>query len=62
LLPKQAKNNGVKDDEMEVTEGAMRDIVRYTREAGVRSLERDLQDLPQGGQGCCSRPTPTRWW
>ncbi|MCO5976533.1 endopeptidase La [Ideonella oryzae] len=46
LLPKQAKNNGVKDDEMEVTEGAIRGIIRYyTREAGVRSLEREISKI-----------------
>jgi ATP-dependent Lon protease len=46
LLPKQAKNNGVKDDELEVTEGAIRDIIRYyTREAGVRSLEREISKI-----------------
>ncbi|MBA2963427.1 MULTISPECIES: endopeptidase La [Ramlibacter] len=43
LLPKQMENNGVKDTELLVTEDAVRDIIRYyTREAGVRSLERDL--------------------
>src|SRR5919112_1642665 len=43
LLPKQMKNNGVKETELLVTEDAVRDIIRYyTREAGVRSLERDL--------------------
>ena len=46
LLPKQVKNNGVKDDELEVKEQAVRDIVRYyTREAGVRSLERELSKI-----------------
>ena len=46
LLPKQAKNNGVKDEEMEVTESAVRGIVRYyTREAGVRSLEREISKI-----------------
>ncbi|TFZ00431.1 endopeptidase La [Ramlibacter henchirensis] len=46
LLPKQMKNNGVKDNELEVTEDAIRDIVRYyTREAGVRSLERELSKI-----------------
>ncbi len=46
LLPKQMKNNGVKEEELEVTEDAIRDIVRYyTREAGVRSLERDLSKI-----------------
>ncbi len=43
LLPKQMGNNGVKETELLVTEDAVRDIIRYyTREAGVRSLERDL--------------------
>jgi len=43
LLPKQMENNGVKAAELDVTEEAVRDIIRYyTREAGVRSLERDL--------------------
>ena len=46
LLPKQIKNNGVKDAELEVQEQAVRDIVRYyTREAGVRSLERELSKI-----------------
>jgi ATP-dependent Lon protease len=46
LLPKQAKNNGVKDEEMEVTEAAIRGIIRYyTREAGVRSLEREISKI-----------------
>lgn len=46
LLPKQLKNNGIKDGEMEVREDAVRDIVRYyTREAGVRSLERELSKI-----------------
>ncbi|WP_353239274.1 endopeptidase La [Limnohabitans sp.] len=43
LLPKQMINNGVKETELQVTEAAVRDVVRYyTREAGVRSLEREL--------------------
>ena len=46
LLPKQAKNNGVKDGELDVTESAVRGIVRYyTREAGVRSLEREISKV-----------------
>ena len=46
LLPKQMKNNGVKADELEVTEGAVRDIIRYySREAGVRALERELSKI-----------------
>ena len=43
LLPKQVKANGVKDEELLVQESALRDIVRYyTREAGVRSLDREV--------------------
>ena len=46
LLPKQVKNNGVKASELSVDEAAVRDIVRYyTREAGVRSLERELSKI-----------------
>ncbi len=46
LLPKQMKNNGVKDDELKVTDAALLDIVRYyTREAGVRSLEREVAKI-----------------
>ncbi|MGE0311580.1 MAG: endopeptidase La [Lautropia sp.] len=46
LLPKQIKNNGLKPTEISVSEPAIRDIVRYyTREAGVRSLERDLSKI-----------------
>ena len=46
LLPKQLKNNGLKDGELEVGEDALRDIVRYyTREAGVRSLEREVSKI-----------------
>jgi ATP-dependent Lon protease len=46
LMPKQMKNNGIKPDELHVAESALRDIVRYyTREAGVRSLERDISKI-----------------
>ena len=46
LLPKQMKNNGLKREELSVTEEAVRDIVRYyTREAGVRSLEREISKV-----------------
>lgn len=46
LLPKQIKSNGIKPAEMVVTEDAVRDIVRYyTREAGVRSLEREISKI-----------------
>jgi ATP-dependent Lon protease len=46
LLPKQVKNNGLEENEITVSESAVRDIVRYyTREAGVRSLERDISKI-----------------
>ncbi|MBY4945273.1 endopeptidase La [Cupriavidus respiraculi] len=46
LLPKQIRNNGLKAGEIEVTEAAIRDIIRYyTREAGVRSLEREVSKI-----------------
>ena len=46
LLPKQLKNNGVKASELTVAEEAIRDIVRYyTREAGVRALEREISKI-----------------
>jgi ATP-dependent Lon protease len=46
LLPKQAKNNGIRDGELEITEAGVRGIVRYyTREAGVRSLEREISKI-----------------
>jgi ATP-dependent Lon protease len=46
LLPKQMKNNGVKREELSVTEDALRDIVRYySREAGVRALEREISKI-----------------
>ncbi len=46
LLPKQITNNGLKEGELEVKDDCIRDIVRYyTREAGVRSLERELSKI-----------------
>ncbi len=46
LLPKQVKNNGLRDGEIAVSESAIRDIIRYyTREAGVRSLEREISKI-----------------
>jgi ATP-dependent Lon protease len=46
LLPKQMKNNGLAEGELLISEGALRDIVRYyTREAGVRSLEREVAKI-----------------
>jgi ATP-dependent Lon protease len=46
LLPKQIKNNGLKLTEIEVEESAILDIIRYyTREAGVRALEREISKI-----------------
>ena len=46
LLPKQMKNHGLKPEEISVSESAIRDIVRYyTREAGVRALEREISKI-----------------
>jgi ATP-dependent Lon protease len=46
LLPKQITNNGLKEEEINVSESAIRDIIRYyTREAGVRSLEREISKI-----------------
>ncbi len=46
LLAKQIKGNGLKPEELHVAESALRDIVRYyTRESGVRNLERDISKI-----------------
>lgn len=46
LIPKQIKANGLKDSEIEITADSIRDIVRYyTREAGVRGLEREIAKI-----------------
>ena len=46
LIPKQIKNNGLKDEELNIGESAVRDIVRYyTREAGVRNVEREISKI-----------------
>jgi ATP-dependent Lon protease len=46
LLPKQVKEHGLKKGEWSISEDALRDIIRYyTREAGVRNLEREIANL-----------------
>ncbi len=46
LIPKQVKENGLKDDEIDIKQSAVREIIqRYTREAGVRSLEREISKI-----------------
>jgi len=46
LVPKQIRNNGLKIGELQIRENALRDIIRhYTREAGVRNLEREISKI-----------------
>jgi ATP-dependent Lon protease len=46
LVPKVVKNNGLKPEEISISESALRDIVRYyVREAGVRGLEREISKI-----------------
>ena len=46
LIPKQVKANGLKEQEIKITDNAVRDVIRYyTREAGVRSLEREISKV-----------------
>ena len=46
LVPKQLKANGLKPEELKIAESAIRDIVRYyTRESGVRNLEREIAKI-----------------
>ena len=46
LIPKQLERNGLKQDEMNLGEATIRDIIRYyTREAGVRNLEREIANI-----------------
>ncbi|MEJ6576394.1 MAG: endopeptidase La [Sphingomonadales bacterium] len=46
LIAKQVKGHGLKDDEWSISNAALHDLIRYyTREAGVRSLEREIANL-----------------
>ena len=46
LLPKQIKDNGVKEGELDLAEGTMKDVIRnYTKESGVRNLEREISKI-----------------
>ena len=46
LVPKQLKQNGLKKKELNITESAVRDIIQhYTRESGVRNLEREISKI-----------------
>ena len=46
LIPKQKKQHGLKDEEWQITDDGLRDLIRYySREAGVRNLEREIANL-----------------
>ncbi|MBK7352416.1 MAG: endopeptidase La [Nitrosomonas sp.] len=46
LLPKQMSNHGLKEDELSISHSALSNVIRhYTREAGVRSLEREISTI-----------------
>jgi ATP-dependent Lon protease len=46
LIPKQIENNGVNENELNISDSAVTDLIRYyTREAGVRGLEREIAKL-----------------
>jgi len=46
LLPKQIKENGVKEGEFDLTDGTIKEVIRnYTRESGVRNLEREISKI-----------------
>ncbi|MGB5474262.1 MAG: S16 family serine protease, partial [Gammaproteobacteria bacterium] len=46
LIPKQLKENGLKKTELNITESSIRDIIQhYTRESGVRNLEREISKI-----------------
>ena len=46
LVPKQVKSNGLKDSELKIDEDALKDTIRYyTKESGVRGLERDIAKI-----------------
>lgn len=69
LVPKQLKVNGLKATEIEVSEAAVRDIIQfYTREAGVRSLDREIskicrkvvKDLLVGAEGKAKKAKTTK--
>lgn len=50
LIPKQIKDHGLREGEWSISDGAIKDVIRYyTREAGVRSLEREIARLARKG-------------
>ncbi|WP_343228773.1 endopeptidase La [Pseudoxanthomonas sp. SE1] len=69
LVPKQLKANGLKADELKIAESAIRDLVRYyTRESGVRNLEREVakicrkvvKEIALGGAKALAKKKPTK--
>ncbi|WP_262695077.1 endopeptidase La [Kordiimonas aquimaris] len=50
LIPKQIRDHGLREGEWSISDGALKDVIRYyTREAGVRSLEREIAKLARKG-------------
>ena len=46
MIPKQIKDNGVKDGELDLSEGTIKNVIRnYTKESGVRNLEREISKI-----------------
>jgi ATP-dependent Lon protease len=56
LLPKQIKDNGVKENEMKLEDNIIQEVIRsYTKESGVRNLEREISKLARKvvKKSCC---------
>ncbi len=61
LIPKQLKNHALKESEWSISDEALRDVIRYyTREAGVRNLEREIASLARKGVRKLEEKTETR--
>ena len=58
LLPRQIKENGLQKEQISISRKAILHIIRhYTREAGVRNLEREIGSICQGSKDYCGRFT-----
>jgi ATP-dependent Lon protease len=59
LIPKQIEENGISDEQLEITDDALQSIIRnYTREAGVRNLERRIAEVCRGVAVKVAEKTP----